>query len=143
MNGKNWDNDNLFIRIRNVVPIAAVDILAVHNGRLLLLLKNNEPEKNVWFTPGGRIRYDETLEKAAKRKLLEETGLRAVKSGKRGTICQLYPEAQYVTTFFHVEATEGNVRLNDEHRDYRWISNIETDLHPYVEQMIEELEIFT
>ena len=39
------------------------------------MLRNNEPTKDEWFTPGGRILYGETLETAVHRALKEEKGL--------------------------------------------------------------------
>ncbi|MBN1822399.1 MAG: NUDIX hydrolase [Prolixibacteraceae bacterium] len=43
---------------------------------ILLIQRGNEPFKNMWALPGGFIDMDETLEKACKRELLEETGLK-------------------------------------------------------------------
>ena len=142
MNKKGWIDDSLFTKIKRSMPIAAVDILALHQGRLLLMLRNNEPAKNEWFTPGGRILYGETLKDAVVRKLHEETGLKATNIGKSATMSHFYSNAHYVTTFFRVDVTDDKVKLNEQHRDYKWISSLETDLHPYVRQMIEELEIF-
>ena len=78
MRNDGWIDEGLFKRFRELMPIASVDILAVHNGRLLLMLRNNDPGRDLWFTPGGRVRYGETLEQAAVRKLSDETGLSAV-----------------------------------------------------------------
>jgi len=33
-------------------------------------------------------------------------------------------------------------KMNDEHRDYKWISEVKDDLHPYLKEMIKESEIF-
>lgn len=142
MNKKGWINESLFRKIKRSMPIAAVDILALHQGRLLLMLRNNEPAKNEWFTPGGRVLYGEILKDAVVRKLQEETGLKATKIGKSSTMSHIYSNAHYVTTFFRVDVADDKVRLNEEHRNFKWISSVETDLHPYVGKMIEELEIF-
>ena len=78
-NGKqglvDWE---LYKQIRASMPLASVDILVVHEGRLLLMRRLNEPEKGVWFVPGGRIRYGELLEEAVLGELEEETGLTPV-----------------------------------------------------------------
>lgn len=140
---KGWIDESLFRKIKRSMPIAAVDILALHQGRLLLMLRNNEPAKNEWFTPGGRVLYGEILEDAVDRKLQEETGLKATNIGKSATMSHIYSNTHYVTTFFRVDVTDEKVRLNEEHRDFKWISSLETDLHPYVRQMIEELGIFS
>jgi len=46
-----WIEDSLYNKIKSVIPIACIDLLVVHDGRLLLMLRNNEPGKGVWFTP--------------------------------------------------------------------------------------------
>ena len=137
-----WIEEELFNEIRRVMPIAAVDLLVVYEGRLLLMLRNNEPVKDVWFTPGGRVRFGETLEQACLRKLGEETGLEAVGVERKGVMGHLYPGAHYVTTFFRVDVVDDRVVMNDEHRDYRWVSDVAEDVHPYVRHMIGEAGIF-
>lgn len=42
---------------------------------VLLIERGHEPFKTKWALPGGFIEMDETLEKACKRELQEETGL--------------------------------------------------------------------
>lgn len=134
--------EELFKRFRELMPIASVDILPVHNGRLLLMLRNNEPGKNLWFVPGGRIQYGETLEQAAIRKLGEETGLSATMIEKKGVMTHLWPQAHYISTFFRADVSDDKIKLNDEHREYKWVSKITDDLHPYLKQIIKEAHIF-
>jgi 8-oxo-dGTP diphosphatase len=49
------------------------------SASVLLIERGHEPFKNKWALPGGFIEMDETLEKACKRELLEETGLKVEK----------------------------------------------------------------
>jgi len=142
MRNDSWVEEGLFTRFRELMPIASVDLLTVHKGKLLLMLRNNEPGRDLWFTPGGRVRYGETLERAAIRKLRDETGLTATTIEKKGTMSHLWPKAHYVTTFFRVDVKNDKVKMNDEHRDYKWISKITDDLHPYLKKMIKESNIF-
>ncbi|MCK5491059.1 MAG: NUDIX hydrolase [Candidatus Pacebacteria bacterium] len=62
-----------------ITPLVAVDtvILTVHNNKLCVLLAKIKfgPFKGMHGIPGGRVKIDETLENAAKRELLEKTGL--------------------------------------------------------------------
>ncbi|MBA7609623.1 GDP-mannose mannosyl hydrolase [subsurface metagenome] len=137
-----WIEDSLYNEITSVIPIACVDLLIVHDGRLLLMLRNNEPGKGVWFTPGGRILKGETLEEAVTRLLGKETGLEATRVEQKGTMAHIWPEIHTVTTFYRVDVASGNVEMNDEHSDYRWITGDTGDLHPFVTEMIERAGIF-
>lgn len=137
-----WVDEELLRKFREVMPIASVDILVVCKGMLLLMLRNNEPGKDLWWTPGGRVRHGETLEEAAIRELYEETGLNPMKLVKKGVMSHFWSQGHFVTTFFHATVMEDRVKLNEEHRDYKWISEITDDLHPYIKHMINEAGIF-
>jgi 8-oxo-dGTP diphosphatase len=64
-------------------PSLTVDILlffAAREGLEILLIKRaREPFKDQWALPGGFVDEHESLEAAAARELLEETGLRRTK----------------------------------------------------------------
>lgn len=64
---------------RNEVSVDVV-ILTVLNGKLCVLLvqRGGYPYKGQWALPGGFAEDGETLEQAARRELLEESGLQSV-----------------------------------------------------------------
>jgi len=62
-------------KILDTMPVACVDLLIYHDGKVLLVLRKDEPAKNEWFVPGGRIFKNEKLEDAAIRKAFEEVGI--------------------------------------------------------------------
>ena len=58
-------------------PAIAVDCVVFDNqGRLLLIQRKNAPFKGNYALPGGFVEYGEATETAARRELLEETGLK-------------------------------------------------------------------
>ncbi len=56
-------------------PRVAVGALVVHNNKVLLILRGKAPAKGIWSIPGGSVNLGETLQAAAEREVLEETGL--------------------------------------------------------------------
>jgi ADP-ribose pyrophosphatase YjhB (NUDIX family) len=56
-----------------------VGVLAVvwRDGKVLLARRKNAPQAGCWGFPGGGVEPGETLEKAAQREVMEETGVRA------------------------------------------------------------------
>jgi len=132
----------LYDKIKKSMPLPCVDLLVTHNGNLLLMLRNNEPGKDLWFTPGGRIYRNESLKEAVKRVLSEETGLQPINITQISTMSHMWPTAHTVTTYYKVEVNSDKVRLDEQHREYRWINTMEDDLHPYLAEMIKNTGIF-
>jgi len=58
-------------------PRASVSVLCHRDGRALVVKRGKPPFKDHWSLPGGVIELGETLQEAAARELLEETGVTA------------------------------------------------------------------
>lgn len=56
-------------------PLVSIDLVLVCNNQMLLGLRNNEPLKGKWFTPGGRIAKNERWQDALTRIAKAELGL--------------------------------------------------------------------
>lgn len=56
-------------------PALAVDALVVHDGKILLITRKDEPWKGLLAFPGGFVDKGEDPEKAVLRELREETGI--------------------------------------------------------------------
>lgn len=106
---------------------ADVVLLARSGGELLLLLiqRAAEPFKGRWALPGGFVDQDEDLEAAARRELLEETGLEA------GPLLQVGafgkpgrdPRGHTVTVAYATVMTSlVEARAGDDARQVQWFS---------------------
>ncbi|HYM38519.1 MAG TPA: NUDIX hydrolase [Thermoplasmata archaeon] len=56
-------------------PVPAVSALVFREGTVLLVKRRDEPRKGLWSPPGGSLELGETVEAAAARETLEETGV--------------------------------------------------------------------
>lgn len=56
-------------------PRPAVGAVVFKDGRVLLVKRGNPPAEGVWAIPGGRVHLGETLQAAAEREIMEETGV--------------------------------------------------------------------
>ena len=60
------------------VPRLGVLAVVLRESEVLLVRRANPPDAGLWGFPGGKVEWGETVEEAAARELLEETGVRAV-----------------------------------------------------------------
>jgi 8-oxo-dGTP diphosphatase len=56
-------------------PIVGIGIVVIKNGTVLLVRRGKPPNIGAWTLPGGAQELGETTEDAARRELLEETGI--------------------------------------------------------------------
>ncbi len=59
----------------NGVPKIGALAVLVHQDRVLLVQRSKQPDAGLWGFPGGHVEWGETVQQAAARELLEETGV--------------------------------------------------------------------
>ena len=99
---------------------------------VLLVKRSISPHKNKWSLPGGFVQVDETIEEAAKRIFIQETGLTPnylsqfrtysdTKRDKRIINEKSDEKARVITTAFTAIYTDNEKPyLHDESEDIRW-----------------------
>jgi colanic acid biosynthesis protein WcaH len=71
---KMLENDIFQAVVKNT-PLISIDICLVHENKILLGMRNNEPLMGKWFTPGGRIFKNEAWQESMRRIIFSELGL--------------------------------------------------------------------
>jgi len=98
----------------------------IKKGDKILVLKRAEKEdcfKEMWDIPGGRMEFGETPDQALRREVLEETGLaiRIIKPVRMWTFFKNNKSIQVVGITSLCEYESGEVKLSEEHVDFKWI----------------------
>ena len=58
-----------------MIPLVGVGALVADDSTVLLVKRRHEPARGLWSIPGGLIELGETAEAAARREVMEETGI--------------------------------------------------------------------
>lgn len=140
------------------LPLVSVDLYVtqhVANQNCLLLgLRNNCPAQGWWFTPGGRVRKDETVPQALARVAFEELGCtiqNAQDPRLLGVWDHIYPDSAfnpnagthyvnlaYILALPHLDVAllPANATQGAQHSQWRWQTLHQVaaapDVHPYV-----------
>lgn len=93
--GKNLIPAKLYRKIVELVPILCVDVILKHKGQYILVKRANEPLLGLWWVVGGRAFKGEKTIVTAKRKVWEETGLRAKGYKVVGVYEDSYPKSVF------------------------------------------------
>lgn len=136
------------LEVIKLSPLVSIDLIIRNTqNEVLLGLRNNEPAKDYWFVPGGRICKGERLAQAFERVSEEEVGekLRIQNARFIGVFEHFYQEnfarepgidTHYIVLAHEVCLHRPPLRLpNDQHCQYQWLSpNVllqAQDVHPY------------
>jgi colanic acid biosynthesis protein WcaH len=119
--------EKLYKKIITVLPIPCVDLVVENQkGKILLLKRRNEPAKDQWWFPGGRIHFGELRKEAAVRKLREECGLLSDFFNEIGTYDLILHSfdnqiSHAITTVYHckIESCEG-LKIDNQSVAFKW-----------------------
>ncbi len=94
--------------------------------RLLLVERDLEPFAGSWALPGGFVRWEETLDEAARRELAEETGITRLYLEQLYTFGGLHrdPRERVVTVAYYalVKLSDHQVRAATDARSAAWFA---------------------
>jgi 8-oxo-dGTP diphosphatase len=107
-------------------PIIGVGTVVWHGDRVLLVQRGRPPRQGQWSLPGGAQQLGESLAEAARREVLEETGLTVDVGDVIATIDSIERDADdriryhYTLIDFAAEAHSAELVPGDDAADARW-----------------------
>ena len=107
-------------------PIIGVGVVVWHGDRVLLVQRGRPPRQGQWSLPGGAQQLGESLAEAARREVLEETGLTVDLGDVLATVDSIEhdPEGRvryhYTLIDFTAEAHGAELVPGDDAADARW-----------------------
>ena len=126
----NWLSKKDYQTALRSLPIVSVDLIINNNeGQILLGKRINEPAKNRWFVPGGRLFKYETIPEAVKRISFQELGQQLEYGKGIGIYHQNYPNnfadnshgSHYITFAISIPITTPLIISgDDQHEEFRW-----------------------
>lgn len=136
-----------YIGHRPILLVGAAIFILDQQDRLLLMKRS---DNGCWGMPGGATDPGEVVEDAAKREALEETNLEIREMSLFGVfsgpaLYYKYPngdEVYNVSIMYMSRDWSGEVRLNDEHSEWRWFAagEIPEDVSPPIKPILEEFK---
>lgn len=127
-----WPHPSAADPVEHPFPIVTVGGLIFGPDDRVLLVRTHK-WSNLWGIPGGKIQRGETAETALRRELLEETNL-TVEDIQFALVqdCidsrEFYRPAHFVLLNYVCHSRgKGEVRLNDEAQEHRWVTLTEAE----------------
>ena len=135
--------------MQNKQPVSVLVVICTAGLEVLLLERADHP--GYWQSVTGSRDGEETLVETATREVREETGLElddlslfGVYSGPE--LFYVYPNGDQIYNVIIVylaRQTRGEIRLNDEHTEWRWFAapDIPADLSPPIRPIIDAFKV--
>jgi len=109
-----------------LVPVITVRLIVKNKDEQVLILRRplNSHGAGGWCLPGGKVDFGDTVEATVSKELDEETTLQCKQKRflfYQDSLPNETSSMHVVNLYFECEV-QGEVRLNEESSEYRWIS---------------------
>jgi ADP-ribose pyrophosphatase len=117
-------------------PRVAVGAVVFKDERVLLVRRGQPPSEDLWAIPGGSVEIGETMQEAAEREILEETGI-TVRAGEPVYTFDVIDRDSagkirfhYVIVDLAADYVTGEPKAGDDAAEARWVTAQEIDALP-------------
>lgn len=132
---------------KNVIMGLSVKAMIFHDGRLLLLQKNDAEGLHHWEFPGGGLNFKEDFEMGLLREVKEETGLDITLEAPAGIWSYQKKDGQFLNgVIFTALSKREDVKISEEHLAYRWVLPEELKnyrLHGSLQRSLQQMKQFS
>lgn len=113
-------------------------------GRLLLVRRGHEPYAGSWSLPSGRAEPGETARQAARREVIEETGLEVEVGELLGVVFREHAAGgqRYEIHDFAARVVGGTARAADDADEVGWFTPLELSTLPTSPGLLSALRDF-
>ena len=97
------------------------------DGKILLVKRHPKSRHNPeqWELPGGKCEKCEYFDETLIREFKEETGLDVELGDFYDAVQVDYPHKRTVQVIIYADAKDFNVKISDEHTDFKWLGKDE------------------
>ena len=123
-------DDQIFKTVVDSAPLISIDILIKKDNKVLLGRRVNKPAQGVFFSIGGRINKNETIDNAMARVALNELNIELKSLPKFiGVFEHFYDDSiykdvstHYVNLAYEYEMEEIPDLPTEQHSEYKWFT---------------------
>ena len=123
-------DDTTFKTIIDTAPLISIDILLKKDNKFLLGRRVNKPAQGYFFSTGGRINKNETIDNAMARVALDELNIELKSIPKFiGVFEHFYDDSiykdvstHYVNIAYEYEVEEIPDLPTEQHSEYKWFT---------------------
>jgi mutator protein MutT len=108
-------------------PVVGIGAIIIHEGKIVLIKRGNEPSKGKWTVPGGLVELGESPEQAVIRETKEEISLDVENPTLIDVVSNVDVDEKgkvkyhYVIIDYLVKVKNGTAQASSDAADLRWV----------------------